>query len=103
MSEPPQKPERNRITERAGQFTTVSGHPIRRVYSPADVPDWDESRDLALPGQPPLTRGIHPTMYRGRLWSMRQFAGFGTAEDTNKRFHYLLEHGQTGLSVAFDL
>jgi methylmalonyl-CoA mutase N-terminal domain/subunit len=89
--------------ERAARFTTVSGHPIRRVYTPADLAAWDESRDLGLPGEPPFTRGIHSTMYRGRLWSMRQFAGFGTAEDTNARFRYLLAEGQTGLSVAFDL
>jgi methylmalonyl-CoA mutase, N-terminal domain len=90
-------------TERALQFTTVSGHPIRRLYTPADLADWNAARDLGDPGAPPYTRGIHPTMYRGRLWTMRQFAGFGTAEDTNSRFRYLLSQGQTGLSVAFDL
>ncbi|OLE65568.1 MAG: methylmalonyl-CoA mutase [Acidobacteria bacterium 13_1_20CM_2_68_14] len=68
-----------------------------------DLKGWDPAGKLGFPGEPPFTRGVHPTMYRGRLWTMRQFAGFGTAEDTNKRFHYLLEHGQTGLSVAFDL
>jgi methylmalonyl-CoA mutase N-terminal domain/subunit len=103
MSEPPNKPAPGELTARPGQFTTVSGHPIRRVYAPADLHDWDEARDLALPGQPPLTRGIHSTMYRGRLWSMRQFAGFGAAEDSNARYRYLLSQGQTGLSVAFDL
>ena len=91
------------MTERAKNFTTVSGHPIRRLYTPADLPEWDAQRDLGLPGQPPYTRGIHPTMYRGRLWTMRQFAGFGAAEDSNARYRYLLEQGQTGLSVAFDL
>jgi methylmalonyl-CoA mutase N-terminal domain/subunit len=89
--------------ERASKFTTVSSYPIRRLYTPADLPAWNEDRDLGLPGEPPYTRGIHPTMYRTRLWTMRQFAGFGTAEDTNQRFRYLLAQGQTGLSVAFDL
>ncbi len=92
-----------RSPERAKEFTTVSSYPIRRLYKPADLPDWSEERDLGLPGEPPYTRGIHPTMYRGRLWTMRQFAGFGTAEDSNQRFRYLLSQGQTGLSVAFDL
>jgi len=89
--------------ERAAEFTTTSSHPIRRLYTPADLADWDADRDLGLPGEPPYTRGIHATMYRGRLWTMRQFAGFGTAEDTNQRFRYLLAQGQTGLSTAFDL
>jgi methylmalonyl-CoA mutase N-terminal domain/subunit len=88
---------------RPQSFTTVSGHPIRQLYTPVDLADWDPHRDLGQPGEPPYTRGIHPTMYRGRLWTMRQFAGFGTAEDTNARFRYLLAQGQTGLSVAFDL
>jgi methylmalonyl-CoA mutase N-terminal domain/subunit len=89
--------------ERQREFTTVSGHPIRRLYTPADLPEFDPERDLGLPGQPPYTRGIHATMYRGRLWTMRQFSGFGSPADTNQRFHYLLSHGQTGLSIAFDL
>jgi methylmalonyl-CoA mutase N-terminal domain/subunit len=89
--------------ERAAEFTTISAHPIRRLYTPADLADWDRERDLGYPGEPPYTRGIHSTMYRARLWTMRQFAGFGTAEDTNQRFRYLLAHGQTGLSTAFDL
>jgi len=89
--------------ERQQTFTTISGHPIRRLYTEADLPNWDATRDLGLPGEPPYTRGIHSTMHRGRLWTMRQFAGFGTAEDTNQRFRYLLEQGQTGLSTAFDL
>jgi len=89
--------------ERTYRFTTTSGHPIRRLYTEADLPNWDPERDLGMPGVPPYARGIHPTMYRTRLWTMRQFAGFGTAEDTNRRFRYLLSHGQTGLSTAFDL
>lgn len=89
--------------ERARQFSTVSLRPIERLYTPLHVADLDYERDLGFPGEYPYTRGIYPTMYRGRLWTMRQFAGFGTAFDTNKRFKYLLEHGQTGLSVAFDL
>ena len=96
-------PTLEKSPERAGKFTTVSSYPIRRLYTPADLADWDEERDLGLPGEPPYTRGIHATMYRGRLWTMRQFAGFGTAADTNQRFRYLLAQGQTGLSVAFDL
>jgi methylmalonyl-CoA mutase N-terminal domain/subunit len=89
--------------ERQREFTTISGYPIRRLYSEADLAGWDPRTQLAYPGEPPYTRGIHATMHRGRLWTMRQFAGFGTAEDTNKRFRYLLAHGQTGLSTAFDL
>jgi methylmalonyl-CoA mutase N-terminal domain/subunit len=89
--------------ERQAEFTTVSGYPIQRIYTPADLPGWDAERDLGYPGEPPYTRGIHSTMHRGRLWTMRQFAGFGAAEDTNQRFRYLLSQGQTGLSTAFDL
>jgi methylmalonyl-CoA mutase N-terminal domain/subunit len=89
--------------ERPAHFTTVSGYPIRRLYTPADLPAWDPEKALGYPGTPPYTRGIHSTMYRGKLWTMRQFAGFGAAEDTNARFRYLLSQGQTGLSVAFDL
>ncbi|OGD17933.1 MAG: methylmalonyl-CoA mutase [Candidatus Aminicenantes bacterium RBG_16_63_16] len=84
-------------------FSTVSGRPIKELYTPADLPGFDYLRDLHFPGEYPYTRGVHPTMYRGRLWTMRQFSGFGTAEDTNKRYKYLLSHGQTGLSVAFHL
>jgi methylmalonyl-CoA mutase N-terminal domain/subunit len=98
-----EKPRQQNPAERTAQFTTVSGHPIRRLYSAGDLAAWNESRDLGLPGEPPYTRGIHPEMYRKRLWSMRQFAGFGTAEDSNARYRYLLAQGQTGLSVAFDL
>src|SRR5712675_1351928 len=89
--------------ERASDFTTISNYPIRRLYTPEDLSAWDAGRDLGLPGQSPYTRGIHSEMYRNRLWTMRQFAGFGSAEDTNQRFRYLLSQGQTGLSVAFDL
>jgi len=89
--------------ERQTEFTTVSGYPIRRLYTEADLAGWDATCDLGFPGEPPYTRGIHSTMHRGRLWTMRQFAGFGTAEDTNQRFRYLLANGQTGLSTAFDL
>jgi methylmalonyl-CoA mutase N-terminal domain/subunit len=97
------RPTLEKSPERQSQFTTISGYPIRRLYTPADLPGWDPNRDLGFPGDPPYTRGIHSTMHRGRLWTMRQFAGFGTAEDTNQRFRYLLAQGQTGLSTAFDL
>jgi methylmalonyl-CoA mutase, N-terminal domain len=100
--EPAAKPT-ERSPERAREFTTVSGHPIERLYTPANLAAWDAQRDLGAPGKPPYTRGIHPEMYRARLWTMRQFAGFGSAQDTNARFRYLLAQGQTGLSVAFDL
>jgi len=82
---------------------TDSGIEIRPLYGPEDLAGFDPERDLGRPGEPPFTRGVYPTMYRGRLWTMRQYAGMGTAEETNRRFRYLLEHGQTGLSVAFDL
>jgi methylmalonyl-CoA mutase N-terminal domain/subunit len=97
------RPTLAKSPERASHFTTTSGHPIRRLYTEADLPNWNPERDLGMPGLPPYTRGIHPAMYRTRLWTMRQFAGFGTAEDTNARFRYLLSQGQTGLSTAFDL
>lgn len=97
------RPALAKSPERATEFTTVSSYPIRRLYNQADLIAWDPDRDLGIPGSPPYTRGIHSTMYRGRLWTMRQFAGYGTAEDTNRRFRYLLSQGQTGLSVAFDL
>lgn len=87
--------------ERQEEFTTVSSMPIERLNSSEDLKDFSEERDLGFPGEFPFTRGVYPTMHRGRLWTMRQFAGFGTAEDTNKRFKYLLEQGQTGLSTAF--
>src|SRR3954471_25039181 len=84
-------------------FTTVSGMEVNPLATPVDVAGLDFERDLAFPGQFPYTRGIHPTGYRGKLWTMRQFAGFGTAKQTNERFKYLLAHGQTGLSTAFHL
>src|SRR4051794_10803497 len=86
--------------ERPSSFTTLSGEPIQPLYTEADVPAPDA---IGLPGEFPFTRGVYPSMYRGRLWTMRQFAGFGTAEETNARFRYLLDHGQTGLSTAFDM
>jgi methylmalonyl-CoA mutase N-terminal domain/subunit len=89
--------------ERQDNFITTSSEPINRLYTPLDVADLNYDRDLGLPGKYPFTRGIHPTLYRGKLWTMRMFAGFGTAEETNARFKYLLDQGQTGLSVAFDL
>ncbi|OGO11156.1 MAG: methylmalonyl-CoA mutase, partial [Chloroflexi bacterium RBG_13_66_10] len=92
-----------RLPERKPSFLTTSSDPIARLYTPLDVPDLDYDRDLGLPGEYPYTRGVHPTLYRSKLWTMRMFAGFGTAEETNARFHYLLDKGQTGLSVAFDL
>jgi len=97
------RPTLEKSPERQAEFTTISGFPIRRLYTPADLTGWDPNRELGFPGEPPFTRGIHSTMHRGRLWTMRQFAGFGTAEDTNQRFRYLLAQGQTGLSTAFDL
>jgi methylmalonyl-CoA mutase N-terminal domain/subunit len=89
--------------ERQKDFQTTSGIEIRRFFSPQDIAELDYMRDLNLPGEYPYTRGVQPTMFRGRFWTMRQYAGFGSAEDTNRRYRYLLEHGQTGLSVAFDL
>src|SRR5205085_7638883 len=92
-----------KLPESQSEFSTVSLRPIKRLYTPQDVADIDFARDINFPGQPPYTRGIHPTGYRAKPWTMRQFAGFGSAFDTNQRFKYLLEHGQTGLSTAFDL
>jgi methylmalonyl-CoA mutase N-terminal domain/subunit len=91
----------DKLPER-GEFSTSSGIAVGRVYTPVDVAEFDYVRDLGFPGEFPLTRGVYPTMYRARFWTMRQYAGFGAAEQTNRRFKYLLEHGQTGLSVAFD-
>ena len=88
--------------ERKGEFKNHSGMTINRVYTPEDIGTLDYKRDLGFPGEYPFTRGVHTTMYRGRLWTMRLFAGFGTAEDTNKRFKYLLKEGESGLSTAFD-
>jgi len=92
-----------RMGDRRSRFVTTSSSPVHELYTPLDIADLDYDRDLGLPGEYPFTRGIHPTMYRGRMWTMRMFAGFGTAEETNRRFHYLLDQGQTGLSIAFDL
>ena len=88
--------------ERDVPFTTLSSEPIAPLYTAADLPE-DFEAQIGVPGQFPFTRGVYPSMYRGRLWTMRQFAGFGTAEETNERFHYLLDQGQTGLSTAFDM
>ena len=96
------KPQ-NQMPEAKSKFETLSGLPVKPLYTPSDLSEFDYLRDLGSPGQYPFTRGIQPDMYRGRYWTMRQYAGFGSAEDTNRRFRYLLERGQTGLSVAFDL
>ena len=93
----------DKTAERQAAFTTESGIPVKRLYTPLDLADADYNGDLGYPGEYPYTRGVYPTMFRGRLWTMRNYAGFGTAEDTNKRFRYLLEQGMPGLSVAFDL
>src|SRR5205807_2449248 len=91
-----------RAPQRDAPFSTMSGEPIKPLYTEADLPDGPEAA-IGLPGEFPYTRGVYGSMYRGRLWTMRQFAGFGTAQETNKRFRYLLDHGQTGLSTAFDM
>ena len=97
--EPREKPE---YKEREAEFSTMSGQPIAPLYGPEHAPA-DPEETIGAPGEYPFTRGPYPSMYRGRLWTMRQFAGFGTVEETNERFHYLLDHGQTGLSTAFDM
>ncbi|MBL8086243.1 MAG: methylmalonyl-CoA mutase, partial [Candidatus Obscuribacter sp.] len=91
------------MNERKSRFSSLSGLDIERVYGPDHLKGWNVEQDLGQPGSFPYTRGIYPSMYRSRLWTMRQFAGFGSADDTNRRFKYLLAQGQTGLSVAFDL
>ncbi|MFL5805987.1 MAG: methylmalonyl-CoA mutase family protein [Roseiflexaceae bacterium] len=96
-------PALERAPERDGPFMTTSSAPVERLYTPLDLTENDYLRDMAHPGEYPFTRGVHPTGYRGKLWTMRMFAGFGTAEETNARFKYLLDHGQTGLSIAFDM
>ncbi len=93
----------NQSKQRGAKFMTVSSEPIKELYTPADIADFDFERDLAFPGQYPYTRGVQTNMYRGRLWTMRQFAGFASAKETNERFKFLLAKGQTGLSVAFDM
>ncbi|MBI4832501.1 MAG: methylmalonyl-CoA mutase family protein [Candidatus Lindowbacteria bacterium] len=92
-----------RAKKRDSKFMTVSSKEVNSLYTPDDLGGFDYDRDLGYPGQFPFTRGVHPSMYRGQLWTMRQFAGMGCARDTNQRFHFLLDHGQTGLSVAFDM
>ena len=91
------------IPERLEQFSTVSDRPIQDLYTPLDIQELDYAKDIGFPGQFPFTRGVQPSMYRGRLWTMRMFAGLGTAKDTNERFHLLVNQGQTGLSTAFDM
>ncbi len=95
--------ELRKHSERKAAFATLSELPVQRLYSPVEVSSLDYEEDLGFPGEYPFTRGVQSTMYRGRLWTMRQYAGYGSAEDTNKRFRYLLKEGQTGLSIAFDL
>src|SRR5919109_4547178 len=92
-----------RQPERDALFTTISGEAVKPLYTEEDLAETDSERDIGFPGEYPFTRGPYPSMYRGRLWTIRQFAGFGTVEETNERFRYLLEHGQTGLSTAFDM
>jgi len=96
-------PVLKRTPERKEVFTTESGIPVQRLYTPSDLKDSDYCKDLSFPGEYPYTRGVYPTMYRGRHWTMRNYGGFGTAEDTNQRYRYLLEQGMVGLSMAFDL
>src|SRR5262245_42636909 len=97
------EPAISKHPERKEAFKSTSGYPIERLYTPEHTANLDYLRDLGFPGEYPYTRGVQPTMYRGRLWTMRQYAGFGTAEESNKRYRYLLSQGTTGLSVAFDL
>ena len=99
----PLKRSLDSVPERKKEFTTTSFIPVQRLYTPLDIPAFDPGKDLGAPGEYPFTRGIHPTMYRGRPWTMRMFSGFGGAEDTNARFKYLIAHGETGLSVALDM
>src|SRR5262245_31502816 len=94
------EPVLKRLPERQPEFTTASGLPVERLYGPAER---DYCRGLGFPGEPPFTRGVQPTMYRGRLWTMRQYSGYSSAEESNRRFRYLLGQGQSGISVAFDL
>lgn len=106
MRKPPEtmtRPEKPQNSERKPRFTTLSGLPVERLYGPAHKDDKEGEQTVGYPGEPPFTRGIYPTMYRGRLWTMRQYAGFGTAVESNQRYRYLLSKGQAGLSVAFDL
>src|SRR6476469_9409989 len=100
---PPEAPPAKPPAERDVPFTTISGRPINRLYTRSDIAELDPDRDIPEPGVFPYTRGIHPTGYRGRLWTMRQFAGYGTPEETNARYKTLLKAGGTGLRVEFDL
>ena len=97
------QPATERSGERQARFETSSEIEVEPIYTPEDVSNQDYDRDLGFPGSFPYTRGVQPTMYRGRIWTMRQYSGFASAEETNRRYHYLLEQGQTGLSMAFDL
>lgn len=97
------RPAVEKRPERKEKFTTISGQEVKPLYTPADLEGLDYAADLGFPGEYPFTRGVRPSMYRGQLWTMRQYAGFGTAQESNLRYRYLLDHGQTGLSVAFDL
>src|ERR1700680_4177857 len=103
-AKPPSEASKPTEASKSG-FRTLSGEPVRELYTAADLPAGGGGADAPIgrPGSYPFTRGIYSTMYRGRLWTMRQFAGFGTSEETNERFRYLLDHGQTGLSTAFDM
>src|SRR5258708_17160363 len=101
MSDTKTKP--TTAAERKDKFTTLSGLPIDRLYTDENLANWDHESSLGYPGEYPFTRGIYPTMYRGRLWTMRQYAGFGSAVESNQRYRYLLSKGHAGLSVAFDL
>src|SRR6516225_4800658 len=97
------KPKSGTLPERKARFTTLSGLPLDRLYTGESLPGWNAEESLGFPGEFPYTRGIYPTMYRGRFWTMRQYAGFGSAVESNERYRYLLDKGQMGLSVAFDL
>ena len=96
-------PDRTKVRDSSADPETSSHIPIRQLYSGSDLESWAYNQQLGYPGDFPYTRGVQPTMYRGRLWTMRQYAGMGDAEESNKRYKYLLAHGTTGLSVAFDL
>ena len=97
------RPTLARAPERQAEFISTSSAPVERLYTPLDLPDFDYLADLSFPGEYPYTRGVHATGHRGKLWTMRQFAGFGSAEESNARYKYLLEQGSAGLSIAFDL
>ncbi|MGA8104698.1 MAG: methylmalonyl-CoA mutase family protein, partial [Candidatus Acidiferrales bacterium] len=103
MPEKIQPPAAAKIAAPEPKAATTSGLPVAAVVSPQDLGDWNAEDALGYPGQFPFTRGVYPTMYRGRFWTMRQYAGFSTAAESNRRYRYLLDRGQTGLSVAFDL